>query len=68
MTTPPAIAYLLLRLGQAYEVNAADRRAAKTPEEHAFVNGQRELLNAFGAWIEIAAAGKRIGTRQGRIG
>jgi hypothetical protein len=46
-------------------VNAADSRAARTPEERAFVAGQRQLLNAFGAWIEIAAAGHDPGTRHG---
>jgi hypothetical protein len=66
MTTPPAIAYLLLRLGQAFEVNAADSRVAQTPEERAFVNGQRELLNSFSAWIEVAAAGKHPGRKHGK--
>lgn len=58
MTMPPAITYLLLRLGEAWEINAADARAARTPEERAFVNGQRELLQIIGTWIEVAAAGK----------
>ncbi len=60
------LAYIAARLAEAWDVNQADSRAARTPEERAFVNGQRQLLQAFGAWIEIAASGSGSGRQHGR--
>jgi hypothetical protein len=66
MAITPAIAYLLTRLAEAWDINEADARAAHTPEERAFVTGQRQSLQAFAAWVEIAASGKNSGWRYGK--
>ena len=65
MPIPSALAYLRSRLDEAQTQNADDSRAAHTPEERAFVNGQRHLLQAFSAWLDLAESGHGFGCRHG---
>lgn len=66
MPIPSALAYLRSRLDEAQAQNADDSRAAHTPEERAFVNGQRHLLQAFSAWLDLAASGHNDDRRIGK--
>lgn len=49
-----ALAYITARLAQAEAINTADRREARTPEEHAFADGQRLMLNEIVGWVKVA--------------
>jgi hypothetical protein len=65
MPATSTIAYLRSRLIEAQTQNADDSRAARTPEERAFVNGQRHLLQAFSAWLDLAESGHGFGCQHG---
>ncbi|MDK9719664.1 MAG: hypothetical protein OEL53_00620 [Rhodospirillales bacterium] len=65
LETSPELTFLSAKVSEAIEANALDSRYAKTERELGIVAGQRQLLDVFAAWLNVATSSRKHG-RSGR--